>query len=175
MALRSAGCVAVGLSCLAHPDSQRTIDRSFESSVRTYGARRVWHDVLADGFSCGLHRIERLMRENALRARPRRRVLPKNTGERAAVSQNLRVLVDDGRHPGVAKPERHPAISHHFCGSTKSLCAGNCVVLKFETFGIDDSVAIHDVKKVSGHTCYSPWRERDMSLCLSMPVTSLTI
>jgi putative transposase len=49
------------------------IDRSFKSSDRTYGARRVWHDVLADGFSCGLHRVERLMRENGLRARPRRR------------------------------------------------------------------------------------------------------
>src|SRR5690606_8808412 len=65
------------------------VDRSFKSSDRTYGARRVWHDVLAEGFSCGLHRIERLMRENGLRARPRRRGLPKDTGERAAVSDNL--------------------------------------------------------------------------------------
>lgn len=37
----------------------------------------------------GLLRIERLMRENGLRARPRRRGLPKDTGERAAVSDNL--------------------------------------------------------------------------------------
>jgi putative transposase len=66
-----------------------TIDRSFKSSDRTYGARRVWHDVLAEGLSCGLHRIERLMRENGLRARPRRRGLPKDTGERATVSDNL--------------------------------------------------------------------------------------
>lgn len=65
------------------------IDRSFKSSDRTYGARRVWHDVLAEGLSCGLHRIERLMRENGLRVRPRRRGLPKDTGERAAVSENL--------------------------------------------------------------------------------------
>lgn len=65
------------------------IDRSFKSSDRTYGARRVWHDVLAEGLSCGLHRVERLMRENGLRARPRRRGLPKDTGERAAVSDNL--------------------------------------------------------------------------------------
>ncbi|GLS39936.1 hypothetical protein GCM10010869_55330 [Mesorhizobium tianshanense] len=65
------------------------IDRSFKSSDRTYGARRVWHDVLAEGLSCGLHRIERLMRESGLRARPRRRGLPKDTGERAAVSANL--------------------------------------------------------------------------------------
>jgi putative transposase len=34
---------------------------SFISSDRTYGARRVWRDVLADGVSCGLHRIERLI------------------------------------------------------------------------------------------------------------------
>jgi putative transposase len=55
---------------------------SFIASSRTYGARRVWRDVLAEGVSCGLHRIERLMRENALRARPRRRSLPKDGGER---------------------------------------------------------------------------------------------
>ncbi len=66
------------------------IDRSFKSSDRTYGARRVWHDVLAEGLSCGLHRIERLMRESGLRARPRRRGLPKDAGERMApVSQNI--------------------------------------------------------------------------------------
>ncbi|MGY6644050.1 MAG: IS3 family transposase [Salinarimonas sp.] len=65
------------------------IDRSFKSSDRTYGTRRVWHDVLAEGLSCGLHRVERLMRENGLRARSRRRGLPKDTGERAAVSDNL--------------------------------------------------------------------------------------
>ena len=29
-------------------------------------ARRVWHDLLAEGMSCGLHRIERLMRLQAL-------------------------------------------------------------------------------------------------------------
>jgi putative transposase len=42
---------------------------SFVASDRTYGARRVWHDLLAEGFSCGLHRIERLMRLQALKAR----------------------------------------------------------------------------------------------------------
>ncbi|ESW94797.1 hypothetical protein X769_31875 [Mesorhizobium sp. LSJC268A00] len=65
------------------------IDRSFKSSDGTYGSRRVWHDVLAEGLSCGLHPVERLMRESGLRARPRRRGLPKDTGERAAVSGTL--------------------------------------------------------------------------------------
>ncbi len=64
---------------------------SFIGSARTYGARRVWRDVLAEGMSCGLHRIERLMRAQALRARPRRRGLPKDNGERlvAAVATNV--------------------------------------------------------------------------------------
>ena len=56
---------------------------SFVASARTYGARRVWRDVLADGVSCGLHKIERLMRGEALRSRPRRRGLPKDEGERS--------------------------------------------------------------------------------------------
>jgi putative transposase len=37
---------------------------SFQESDRTYGARRVWHDLLAAGIECGLHAIERLMRRN---------------------------------------------------------------------------------------------------------------
>ena len=52
-------------------------------------ARRVWRDGLAEGVSCGLHRIERLMRENALRARPRRRGLPKDQGERLVTAANV--------------------------------------------------------------------------------------
>ena len=39
---------------------------------------------MADGIACGLHRIERLMRTQALRARPQRRRLPVDKGERAA-------------------------------------------------------------------------------------------
>ena len=46
------------------------------------GTRRVWHDVLAEGFSLGLHRIERLNWENAMRARPRRHCLPPDTCQR---------------------------------------------------------------------------------------------
>ena len=62
---------------------------SFVAGDRTYGARRVWRDLLADGVECGLHRIERLMRLQALRARPRR--LPKDEGDRrnAIVPSNI--------------------------------------------------------------------------------------
>jgi putative transposase len=90
-------CEALGVSrsgfhaWLTRPPSARSrsdealvakVRASFTASDRTYGARRVWHDILAEGISCGLHRIERLMRSQALRARPRRRRLPSDTGQR---------------------------------------------------------------------------------------------
>ena len=65
------------------------IRTSFAGSDRTYGARRVWHDVLAEGLDAGLHRIERLMRAHGLRARPRHRGLPKDAGHRHATSPNI--------------------------------------------------------------------------------------
>ena len=98
-------CEALGVSrggfyaWLTRPRSQRSrsdeelgakVRASFLASDRTYGARRVWHDMLAEGVSCGLHRIERLMRLQALKARPRRRRLPPDLGERqvAAVARH---------------------------------------------------------------------------------------
>lgn len=67
----------------------QAIDKSFKSSDRTYGARRVWRDVLEEGLTCGLHRIERLMRQNALKARPRRRGKPKDVGECSMIAGNI--------------------------------------------------------------------------------------
>src|SRR6201984_2508729 len=72
---------------------------SFLSSDRTYGARRVWHDMLTAGWPCGLHRIERLMRLQALRARPRRRRLPPDLGERQANAVAANVLDRDFEAP----------------------------------------------------------------------------
>ena len=40
--------------------------------------------MLAEGINCGLHKIERLMQAQAFRARPRRRGLPKDAGQRLA-------------------------------------------------------------------------------------------
>jgi putative transposase len=97
-------CEALGVSrsgfyaWLVRPQSRRSLEdqalsakvrQSFLGSDRTYGARRVWHDVLALGERCGLHRIERLMQVQALRARPRRRGLPKDHGERSAIADNV--------------------------------------------------------------------------------------
>ena len=66
-----------------------SIRRSFTASDRTYGARRIWHDLLEEGFPCGLHRVERLMRQSALKARPRRRGKPKDDGDRSVIAGNL--------------------------------------------------------------------------------------
>jgi putative transposase len=83
---------------LSRPPSKRSLQdevlgshvrQSFVSSDRTYGARRVWHDLLALGQDCGLHRVERLMHEQALRARPRRRGLPSDRGTRSVVAGNV--------------------------------------------------------------------------------------
>lgn len=97
-------CEALGVSrsgfyaWLVRPRSRRSLQdesmsakvrNSFVASDRTYGARRVWHDVLALGEHCGLHRIERLMQAQALRARPRRRGLPKDHGQRSAIADNV--------------------------------------------------------------------------------------
>jgi putative transposase len=80
-------------SARARADEQllARVRASFLASDRTYGARRVWHDMLADGVACGRHRIERLMRQQALRARPRRRRVPPDTGARStnAVAPNV--------------------------------------------------------------------------------------
>ena len=99
-------CGALGVSrggfyaWLTRPPSARAkatealrakVRASFLASDRTYGARRVWHDMLAEGVACGRHRIERLMRHQALRARPRRRHVPSDIGVRStnAVAPNV--------------------------------------------------------------------------------------
>ena len=100
-------CEALGVSrsgfyaWLSRPRSDRArrdealaveVRKSFLDSDRTYGARRVWRDVLAAGLDCGLHAIERLMRSNALKARPRRRRLPSDSGVRPVTELAANIL-----------------------------------------------------------------------------------
>jgi putative transposase len=82
-------CGALGVSrggfyaWLTRPRSQRSwsheelgakVRASFLASDRTYGARRVWRDLLAEGVSCGLHRTGHL----AFVARQRRSTNQRN-------------------------------------------------------------------------------------------------
>ena len=108
-------CGALGVSrggfyaWLTRPRSKRShadeelgakVRASFLGSDRTYGARRIWRDLASDGVSCGLHRIERLMRQQALKARPRRRRLPPDLGERQASAVAPNVLDRGFEAPG---------------------------------------------------------------------------
>jgi putative transposase len=76
-----------------HVDGQLLgqVRASFAASDETYGARRVWRDLRAWGFDCGLHRIERLMRSSSLKARRARRRRPQDSGERLeqSIANNL--------------------------------------------------------------------------------------
>jgi putative transposase len=53
---------------------------------------KVWRDLLAEWFHADCHRIERLMRLQALRARPRRRRVASDPGERQATAVAANVL-----------------------------------------------------------------------------------
>ena len=85
---------------------------SFIGSDRTYGARRVWRDVLELGLNCGLHRIERLMQAQALRARPRRRGLPKDSGQRGAIADNVLDRQFQADAPNQKWVSTEPAAAH---------------------------------------------------------------
>ena len=91
-------CGALGVSCSgfyawrtrplstrARTDAEilQTIRASFALSDSTYGARRIMEDVHDAGHACGRQRVARLMRSAALRARPKRRATPADTGLRA--------------------------------------------------------------------------------------------
>ena len=99
-------CGALGVSrggfyaWLTRPRSRRSrsdeelgakVRASFLASDRTYGARRVWRDLLADGVAVRPASRRAADAAQALRARPRRRRLPRDLGERqvGAFAPNL--------------------------------------------------------------------------------------
>jgi transposase InsO family protein len=81
---------AVGLRGVSPAAAMKSLVRRFAPAFwRAIGPMAL---LLADGLSCGLHRIERLMRHQALKARPRRRRLPPDLGERQAGAVAANVL-----------------------------------------------------------------------------------
>jgi putative transposase len=99
-------CEALGVSrggfydWLKRPESQRSRDNrhltvqvrtSFEQSDQTYGSPRVWRDLRAWGYRCGVHRVARLMLAAGLQARRKRPRLPFDSGVRPehAIAPNL--------------------------------------------------------------------------------------
>lgn len=93
-------CVALGVSrggyysWLSRPESQRAredrqllprIRAAFRESRRRYGSPRVHAELREQGVRCGRHRVARLMRQDRLQARPRRRF--KSTTQSAHVHE----------------------------------------------------------------------------------------
>ena len=81
-------CSALGVSrggyysWLSRPESQRAredrqllprIRAAFRESRRSYGSPRIHAELQEEGVRCGRHRIARLMRQDQLQARPKRR------------------------------------------------------------------------------------------------------
>lgn len=85
---------------IRHEELSAAILASFLRSDRTYGARRVWHDLFEEGYDCGLHCVERLMRQAAFKARPKRRQPLKDQGIRSVIAANVleREFDADGRN-----------------------------------------------------------------------------
>ena len=86
---------------LKRPECQRSVENrqllgqvraSHELSDRTYGSPRVWRDLRAWGFHCGVHRVARLMRRAGLKARHKRRRLPFDVGTRVESTIAANVL-----------------------------------------------------------------------------------
>jgi putative transposase len=99
-------CRALGVSrggfyqWLKRSESERTVENrgllvqirtSFDHSDRTYGSPRVWRDLRAWGYPCGVHRVARLMRAAGLKARSKRRMHPLDAGVRPehAIAPNV--------------------------------------------------------------------------------------
>jgi len=85
---------------MRRPESRRSrenrqlttqVRASFEQSDQTYGSPRVWRDLRAWGFACGVHRVARLMLAGGLQARRKRRRLPFDLGMRSehAIAPNV--------------------------------------------------------------------------------------
>lgn len=80
----------------------RAIETSFKASDRTYAPARVWRDVLGERLACRLHRIERLMRNNALRAQLSR------TSSCQITSKPTRTSISNRCAPSRRQPAHHP-------------------------------------------------------------------
>nr|WP_231564889.1 IS3 family transposase [Sphingomonas sp. Ant H11] len=99
MALRGARCLAQWFPRLARTRAKRPVAE--RRSVCREDPRQLhlqlpnlWRASrlarsLGRRLSCGLHRVERLMRMHGLMARPRRRGLPKDHGERSVIAGNV--------------------------------------------------------------------------------------
>jgi putative transposase len=80
---------------LANTGLLARIRESFALSHQTYGSPRIWKDLVVAGEGCGENRVARLMRHANIRAQPKPRRKPTDTGVRAEHSVAPNVLERD--------------------------------------------------------------------------------
>src|ERR1700730_9084497 len=80
------------------------------------GARCMERDLLTEGMSCGLRRVERLMRLESLKARARRRRLQSDLGKRQATAVAANVL---NRTCASSALNRQMDCGIHICSDTR--------------------------------------------------------
>ncbi len=106
---------------LQHPLSNRAIEdarllrllqASFTASRGIYGAPRVFLDLRETGETCSKHRVERLMRENSLRARHRYRTRRWSVGKPARLDPEPPPTAVHGHAVEQSLGNRHHVPSH---------------------------------------------------------------
>ena len=76
------------------------IKRIFKRSRKTYGSPRIYAELKAQGKTCGLNRVARLMRRHGIRARrPRRRVRTTDSKHSQPIAPNLLERQFEAEHP----------------------------------------------------------------------------
>lgn len=69
------------------------IDKVFWRHGRKYGSRRIYHEMLDEGFSVGRHRIRRVMREKGLKAIQPRSFVPRTTNSSHSLGYSPNLLL----------------------------------------------------------------------------------
>ena len=109
------------------------IRRSFEQSRRTYGSPRVRLDLRDAGHRCGKNRVNRLMREEGLRPRQKRRFRPHTTDSHHShkVAENWLSKVPAPDRPGMIWQSDFTYIETHegwlYLAFTLDACSRRCL------------------------------------------------
>jgi putative transposase len=73
---------------------EEKIDEVFWRHGRKYGSRRIYHELLDEGYAAGRHQIRRVMREQGLRAIQPRSFVPRTTNSRHSLGYSPNLLLE---------------------------------------------------------------------------------
>jgi len=79
---------------------EEKIDEVFWRHGRKYGSRRIYFELLDEGYSAGRHRIRRVMREQGLKAIQPRSFVPRTTNSHHSLGYSPNLLLEMRLPPG---------------------------------------------------------------------------